>query len=125
MAVLGATDLRGPKYFHEIARARGCKFDEIGTEPEFMKKSGSPWSIRIPAAPDSFSVSLTAYEEGCAGGAVKIETTILGNTLQQSKKDEVGRSCTIAGTRDLRANRQAARSERHRRAQQPGGPGIG
>src|SRR4029079_3600168 len=58
MTMLGATHLGRPEYLHEIAGLRLRKVVEVLADAKFVKQACRAGTIRIPAAPNSFAITL-------------------------------------------------------------------
>jgi len=75
MSVLTFAYLPGPKDFHEIARLCLVKVGEVLAKPQFMKETGSARPIRIPPAPDSFTIVLISNDKLFQSGKIEVKLT--------------------------------------------------
>ena len=61
--MLVSSHLLRPENFHEIPWLRLIKIIEVLSKLQFVKKTGSAGSIRVPPAPDAFAIPLISNDQ--------------------------------------------------------------
>lgn len=95
--MLASAHLLRPEYFHEVARLRVVKIVEVLAQPQFVKKPGCPWAIRVPATPDSFAIVLIANDELVERGEIEVQLSARAKCLDGSDEHEIGRTRAETG----------------------------
>ena len=99
MSVLVSSHLSRPEYFHEIARLGLIDIVEVSTEPQLVKETRRAWAIRVPAAPDAFSIVLVANDQTLKRGVIQSKLTAFAQSFDRPDKDQIRRTRTETRTR--------------------------
>ena|SRR5438128_10995835 len=85
-------DLARPENLHEIARLRLINVIEISAQLQLMKKAGGARSVCVPAAPDSFAITLVPDDQPFEGGVVEMKLPSPTQGLNCSDEHQIGRA---------------------------------
>jgi len=107
MSVLISPYLTRPENFHEVTGLRLIDIVEISTEAQLVKETRGARAIRVPAAPDAFSIVLVANDQALERGIIQIKLTALAQRLNRSDKHQIGRARTE--TRPRRNDKKLSR----------------
>jgi len=106
VAMLGATHLGRPEYFHEIAGLRLREVVEVLADAEFVKQARRAGSIRIPASPNSFAIALSANHQLLQGREIQIERTVIAQGFDCFDENEIGCARAVARRRSFGENKK-------------------
>jgi hypothetical protein len=109
------SDLARPENLHEVARPGLIEIVKVPTDPQLVKKTGSTWSICVPAAPDSFAIALIANDQFFQGSILEMQVASRAQRLDWS--DEYQIWCAGAETWSGRHEEKFTRLEMRRRLQ--------
>jgi len=94
MSVLVSSHLARPENFHEIAGFGLIDIVEVSAEPKLVKQTRGAWAIRVPAAPDAFSIALVANDQALKRAVVEIKLTTFAQSFDRSDKHQIRRART-------------------------------
>src|ERR1700730_15555073 len=97
-----------PKDFHKISRPRLSKVIKIRAEPEFVKAPRRAGAIRIPASPNSFTITLISNDELVQRREIELQFPAGAQLLDRSDEDKKCRSRAKTRERRFRKLEQLA-----------------
>ena len=113
--MLVSPHLARPENFHEIAGLGLIDIVEVSAEPQFVKQTRCPWTIRVPAAPDAFSIVLVANDQALKSAVVEIKLTTFAQSFDRSNKHQI--RCARTETRPRGNHKEFSRLKMCRRLQ--------